>query len=276
MCLQFVGRRVDSFQLFFGRRWERVTSKPHNPAPAVSRKDSFMASLYRPWIVRYLDAAGNRVNKSAPEARKLRERSKTYHGKFRNANGKVCRVSLCSDKEAAGIMLNELVCRARNEKIGVVNPFESHQKMPLTKHLDEFEAALRAKEVSEDYVKLAVFRARRVVTGCGFQFIRDLSASKVQSFLADLKAEKKLSTQTINFHLAAVKMFGRWLAKDRRIPDNPFAYLSGGNPKLDPRHVRRELSADELASIIAGAGKSADSFRGLTGPDRRMLYAVAA
>src|SRR5262245_59027039 len=41
--------------------------------------------------------------------------------------------------------------------------------------------------------------------------------------------------QTTNDYLSALKSFGRWLVKDRRMADNPFAHLEGGNARVDRR-----------------------------------------
>jgi WD40 repeat protein len=75
--------------------------------------------------------------------------------------------------------------------------------------------------------------------------------------------------------LAHLKAFCRWLVKDRRMTDNPLAYVSGGNALVDRRHDRRELTADELRRLLAAARGSARPFRGLSGPDRYALYAAA-
>jgi integrase len=81
--------------------------------------------------------------------------------------------------------------------------------------------------------------------------------------------------QTTNDYLSALKSFGRWLVKDRRIAENPFQHLEGGNAKVDRRHDRRELEVGELRSLLAAARGSERTFRGLTGPDRYHLYATA-
>jgi gluconolactonase len=83
------------------------------------------------------------------------------------------------------------------------------------------------------------------------------------------------SVKTCNLYLDAVKSFCAWLVKDRRTADNPLAHLSGGNVKLDRRHDRRELEADELRRLLAATRASTRTFRGLTGEDRFHLYATA-
>jgi integrase len=84
-----------------------------------------------------------------------------------------------------------------------------------------------------------------------------------------------LSVQTTNYYLSHLKSFCHWLVKDRRLAENPFLHLEGGNARLDRRHDRRELTAVELGRLLAAARDSDLPFRGLTGPDRFHLYATA-
>ncbi|MHB1524620.1 MAG: tyrosine-type recombinase/integrase [Candidatus Dormibacteria bacterium] len=81
--------------------------------------------------------------------------------------------------------------------------------------------------------------------------------------------------QTTNFYLQAIKQFCRWMVKDRRMADNPLAHLSGGNVRLDRRHDRRELTEEELRSLLSATRASERSFRGLSGWDCFHLYATA-
>jgi integrase len=83
------------------------------------------------------------------------------------------------------------------------------------------------------------------------------------------------SVQTTNFYLQAVKQFCRWMVKDRRMADNPLAHLSGGNVRMDRRHDRRELTEEELRSLLSAARACERAFRGLSGWDRFHLYATA-
>jgi integrase len=81
---------------------------------------------------------------------------------------------------------------------------------------------------------------------------------------------------TTNQILTHAKSFFRWLVKDRRLAESPLTHLQGGNPRLDRRHDRRELTADELRRLLDAARASSRDYRGLTGWDRYHLYAVAA
>lgn len=99
--------------------------------------------------------------------------------------------------------------------------------------------------------------------------IGDLSASRVQAFLADLR-EKGTSIQTSNHYLRAIKQFTRWIVKDRRAGDDPLAYISMLNVSTDRRHDRRPFSEAELTAILTAANVG-PVVRRMKGPDRAML-----
>jgi integrase len=115
--------------------------------------------------------------------------------------------------------------------------------------------------------------ARRVIVACSFVGLEDLDTVPVQRYLARLSREGK-SVRTRNAALQAVKQFARWLVVNRRMASSPLAHLRRGNEKLDPRRPRRELTVDETARLIAAA-EAGRTVRGVSGPDRAVLYAVA-
>src|SRR5262249_419420 len=86
--------------------------------------------------------------------------------------------------------------------------------------------------------------------------------------------EPGLSAQTFNFFLGAVKQFCRWLVKGGRAAQSPVAHLEGLNVRTDRRHDRRALTADELRRLLAGA-EGGPVVKGMTGPERRLLYWLA-
>jgi hypothetical protein len=88
-----------------------------------------------------------------------------------------------------------------------------------------------------------------VIQSCGFLFIPDISASKVQAYLAG-RRQKGLSIRSSNFYLQAVKQFCNWLVADSRTAESPVAYLKGQNPKIDIRHARRALEPDEMRRLL--------------------------
>ncbi|MFO0847316.1 MAG: hypothetical protein U0871_01980 [Gemmataceae bacterium] len=93
--------------------------------------------------------------------------------------------------------------------------------------------------------------------------------------LAALQA-RGWSPETANHHVRAARGFTRWLVKTQRLRDDPLATLGLVGTAADVRRGRRELTADQLRAVLAAAGASRRSFRGLGGPARRALYLTAA
>ena len=173
-----------------------------------------MANLYKkPVFIRDLQT-GQRV----------KTKSKKWWGRFRDASGRERRVPLATDKSAALSMLNELVKRAEREAAGLTDPFEENRKRPLQQHLNDFIAYLKHKGSTADYVKTTRYRILRILRGCKFAHIDQISASRVQKCLGDMRANN-LSVESSNHYLRAIKMFTRWLVRDRRMAEDRFTRI---------------------------------------------------
>jgi len=64
------------------------------------------------------------------------------------------------------------------------------------------------------------------------------------------------------------------MVRDRRAADSPLAHLQGGNARVDRRHDRRALSADELRRLLTAVETGPTRMR-MSGQDRAMLYRLA-
>ncbi len=223
-----------------------------------------MASLYRKPIVKTDPKSGDRI----------RATSRKWWGRYRNEHGVEKRVPLAADKAAAQAMLNELVVKAERRAAGTLDPFDDHAKRPLRSHIDDFEVHQRSKGNTEQHVGEVTTKVLKITEGCKWTFIRDLSASAVHRHLAELRAAG-LSAQTSNHYLRAIKQFTRWLVRDRRMRDDPLVHLSMLNVKVDRRHDRRALTADEFSRLI-DAAMDGPPVVCLPGPDRAMMYVLAA
>jgi integrase len=156
-----------------------------------------VASLYKPHRFtyrlpdgRYRTPDGKRVTKNTPGAVRVDlGRSEIWYGKFKGADGKFHRKQLCGDKTASKQMLAKLVTDAKMATLGMADTFEEHRTRPLAEHLTEWEAALRADGAGEKHVAGTVGCVRRILAGCQFVVMRDLSASLLQTFLAELREQ---------------------------------------------------------------------------------------
>src|SRR5262249_46297163 len=128
------------------------------------------------------------------------------------------------DKAASQAKLNELVTKVENTTAGRIDPFDRHRLRPLREHLDDYTKYLAASGDTAEYVKKVKQQVGDALTGCKFVFIADISASRLISFLADLRSggrslatgNEKLSKRpcnatTSNHYLRAIKSFVGWL-----------------------------------------------------------------
>jgi excisionase family DNA binding protein len=127
-------------------------------------------------------------------------------------------------------------------------------------------------QVKPPAIRALVHRHRLEATGQGKA--RRFSKATVEA-LQDRLCQG-ISVQTSNYFVTHLRTFGRWLVRNRRLPDNPFILLETGRTQLDRRHDRRELTTAQMRSLYVITLNSQRSFRGLTGEDRAILYATAA
>jgi integrase len=156
---------------------------------------------------------------------------------------------------------------------GLSDPLEDHRQRPLSEHVRDFVAYLSDKGSTPGHVMRTSQQLRSVVDGCKFKTIDDLSASVVQAFLNRLRRDG-LSVNSVNHYQRAIKMFSRWLVRDRRNNDDRLAHLSAQNPAIDRRRVRRPLSPEEFARLLETVEKG-PSRQSLTGSDRVIVYILA-
>lgn len=125
-----------------------------------------------------------------------------------------------------------------------MDKYAKHRKRPLEEHIKDWYRYLVHRGMTKKQADLLHGRVVRVINGCGFERWPDLSASKVQSFIAEQRKPNRkkdrtdatpgpASVQTKNFYLQAIKQFCRWMVEDGRAPDNPLAHLKVGNVRLD-------------------------------------------
>jgi integrase len=123
-------------------------------------------------------------------------------------------------------------------------------------------------------VKLVRRHLDRILSLARIERTADLTPSAVTQAVGKLKADG-LSAWSLNHAVAAAKAFSKWLKRDGRTADYTLETLTRYNVQADRRHVRRALTPEETARVIQAA-ESGRTVKNLTGPDRAMLYLVAA
>jgi len=225
-----------------------------------------MAQVFRPSYTVADPATGKRVKR----------KSKTWWIRYYTPDGERHRVKGCADKKSTETLAAELERRGLREAAGLIDPLDSHATRPLTEHLTDYETYLTGKGNTPSHVSRTITCALACLDGAGFFKLGDVQPSGLLAFLADLRGKGNGIT-TANYYMLALKGFTRWLWKDKRAAVDPLAGMSKlANGGADVRRVRRDFSPDEIAWLTATAIASSETIRGLTGPDRRMLYLTAA
>lgn len=183
-----------------------------------------------------------------------------------------------TDRRAAELILSKLVSDTAVRRAGVIDPrtdrYAAAERRPLSEHVADWKAALTAKGVTPRHVALHLARAEAMLAAISAERLSDLSASAIQTAIGELHDSGR-SLQTCNYYLRAVKQFSRWLHRDGRVRDDSLAHLAGYNAATDRRYKRRALDAGELRLLI-DAAEHGPAWRRMAGPDRAMLYRIAA
>ena len=193
----------------------------------------------------------------------------------RLADGTRKRFRFSASKDAAAVMLSELLKKIENEKAGIVDRYGGHRKRVLNGHLEDWKRSLEASGRPPKYIGQRSNRVEKAFAACGFLRTQDLTAERLETYLHDLRRTEDLSVQTTNDWLQAIRQFCRWMVANGRLERDPFTRLKPGNAKADVRLRRGEFTEAECRKLIATAEASLEGFRGIFGPARAILYRVA-
>ena len=201
-----------------------------------------------------------------------------YYITYQERPGKRRTVKGSKDRAATEALARKLESDAMLRREGVIDPkaekLAQHGSMPLETHIETFEMALRAKGDTEEHVRRTLSFIRGMAEACGFEHLADLDAAKVAAHVGHLKRQG-MGARSINARLTAFKSLTAWLTRTERLRTDPMRQVAKLNTRTDRRRQRRPLSDEELARLIHAAANG-PVVKGMAGPDRAMLYRLAA
>lgn len=205
---------------------------------------------------------------------RIRLESARYYIRIRDGEGRLREFRAFTDLEASKARETELRRQSERGIIGLSDPMQDHKRRPVLEHVAAFGQFLANKGNTSGHVELSVQRVRDILEGCNVHVLPDISASRVSDYLAE-RRRAGLSVASSNHYTRAIRSFGRWLIRDRRLSENPLAYLPMLKADADLRRLRRALTEAEVDALIQTTRGSAEIRAGLPGPDRAMLYLFA-
>lgn len=237
-----------------------------------------------------LSEDGTRVSVETPK----------WYVEFMDENGKQKHKAGYTDRRATETLAEEIQQRIDRIRAGTYSADMDHAKKPLAEHIDDFERFMRSKGGTDRHVKESVSQIRRVMTAAKCHRISQITLDNVSRAISGMTVippKKKplppsddakelppvvppppppLSLERRNHYVRAVRSFTRWLLIDQRTTIDPLAGLSLYNANTDQRRVRRVLSAEEFGKLIQHTRESETIRQRMTGPDRAILYTLAA
>ena len=170
---------------------------------------------------------------------------------------------------------------------GLIDPTQerlaAERQRPIAEHVADFEKYL-GHDDSPKHVVQTMRQVRWIIAACNARVIGDLTAAAVKDAIASrrLKAKDGETPQSVglttrNNYLTAIKSFTNWLWKHKRSADDPLNALEVNRDAevRDRRHVRREMTPDEMAWLLTNTETYTREEHRMPGPDRAMAYRMA-
>ena len=262
--------------------FRRVKKLPMPSGAVVVERKGEMVAEWR-------DAAGKR--KTAPLSKDgsgIRVEASTYSVQFYDEHGKAQRVATkCRDFDAAMQLGKQLESRAMQRREGLLDPaLERHAKaarQSIAEHAKAHVSYLAAAGNTPKHVQTVERHLTAVLALAGIERLPELKSAAVLSAISSMrspppsggKASRSASLSTCNSYLRSLKGFSRWLFRQRLTAEDALLDLGLFNAATDRRHIRREMSADEVQWLLEVTEQRTLPEHGAPGPTRAMVYRVA-
>jgi integrase len=174
-------------------------------------------------------------------------------------------------------MARKLEAEAMLRAKGVIDPkaekYALWEATSLEDHAKAFEEVLRGRGVTAKHRKATLSAIRALADECGFSTPAEIDGVVVSAHIADQKRQGR-GARAINSELGAFKSFCRWLVRSQRMRADPMVSVPKLNARTDRRHRRRALTDEEIGKLLEATARGG-VIKGLSGPERAMLYRLA-
>jgi integrase len=227
----------------------------------------------------------------SPDGSHIVVKAKTYTIQYTDAAGDTKRkASDCSDYDGAMQLARQLETREMHRRLGVIDGRKEKAaeatRKPIAGHALAHVEHLRASGNTLKHVRTVERHLRAIFAAAGIERLPELSSAAVMSAISAIrnplriegqsKQKRPASLATCNGHLRSVKGFSRWLWKQRLTPEDALLDLRLFNSATDRRHIRREMTAEEVLWLLDVTEGRTLPEHGASGPTRAMCYRLAA
>ncbi len=183
----------------------------------------------------------------------FRRSVENYRGRFKLPGGRLEDVTLGTpDKRIAEQRLAGLVRERMDEAAGILAPktMRDAAVKPLTAHLDDYIADLRAKNRAKRYYELVEVRVKTLIAECRWELPKDVTPDSFVSW----RAIQTKAAKTLNDYLDAAMVLLNWMRRQGRIAANTLSCV--GKVQTVGREVvkRRALTDAEFERLLSVSG----------------------
>lgn len=182
-----------------------------------------------------------------------------------------------TDKSLTEQLSVKLETEARMRRTGIIDPEQerliAHKQMSINAHLEAFQISLG--DNSPKHITLTMARVRRIVEGCEFEKLGDITTERVLQFLRAAREKDGFGHRTYNHYLQAFDSFCNWCVVTKKLLVNPILGMTRLNVELDIRHPRRALTPAEIQKLIDSARHSGVSIQCFDGEARARIYILS-
>ena len=202
-----------------------------------------------------------------------------------------------TDKAESLAFANHLEAEAKRVRLGMVDADEKARHQALLRspkdHCEDYKDHLLRKGDTPKHALRTFNALKRLIDLAGIGSLKQFTPDRIEKGIAKMK-EAGSSPRSCNFYLGAAKALAVWLDHANRIKEVPrgLKAIRPINEAEDRRRVRRTLSRDEIARLLAAteagpprtirrtrkvATKVGPAVQGteISGPERAALYRLA-
>jgi integrase len=192
----------------------------------------------------------------------LEKRGSKYVICDRDGGGNRVRIPAYTDKLASKQKLAKYeLAKSRGEQ-GMLDPFEQHKHRPITAHVAEYIADLKALGRDQKYVYNCDKRLSKLIKLCGWKVLRDITADSF-GFWREKPIKQKgsessdgtIGPRTQNQYLEVLRTFCGWSVKRKRTGANPVADVEKVEETGDVRRARRALTPEQIATLLKAVAR---------------------
>lgn len=200
----------------------------------------------------------------------LSKRGRMWLAQFIDAEGiRRIRSTGSSDKREAERILRKWESEAALRREGVIDirleRVAEQVRLPLSKHLEDYEAAMRASGRADHTITTNCRYIRELAAGTGVTSVGDLTHDRVSATISawmvehrdglDANGDQKWRTEpasarTKNAIRSALIGFCNWMCRVNRLQENPLKHLPRYREDKDRKRIRRALTDDELRKLF--------------------------